>query len=482
MAAIPTIIVTDAGAIPTPPATLRAQLVALVAATNPDYTADLPASLIEDLASTMVAGLSIVNQSAIDTINSLTPFLANPFVLTELGQALGVPLGLASNTSVFIVVSGPASNPAGAAGFVVAKGFTVSDGTNQYVVQDGGIIGVSGSSAPLFALATTSGTWNVPAGSVNQIVTSLPPGVSLTVTNPNTGTPGAGDETQEDYALRVQQANLAASQGMARYLKTLLGNVAGVQTRLISVQQQTGGGWKVICGGGDPYQAAYAIYTALFDISTLVGSVISVTGITKANPAVYTTNLNHGLVNGEIVTVSDASPAIYDVAGTAYTATVISETEFSLPINSSAFTAAYVGSGVLSPNNRNISVTVYDYPDTYLIPIVDPPQQTVTMVVTWNTTSSNLVSPAAVSQLAAPALAAYVNGIAVGFPMNLYELQATFQTAVASILPAQLLTRMVFDISINGVGVSPESGTGIIAGDPESYFTCSSTGVIINQG
>ena len=41
---------------------------------------------------------------------------------------------------------------------------------------------------------------------------------------------------------------------------------------------------------------------------------------------------------------------------------------------------------------------------------------------------------------------------------------------------------MVFSVNINGVGVSPESGTGIIAGDPESSFFAVNAGIVISQG
>jgi hypothetical protein len=365
---------------------------------------------------------------------------------------------------------------------VIAQGFTVSDGTYQYVVQTGGVTASNGQSQPLFCLSAVQGSWPVPANTVNQTVTSNPPGITITAINPIAGTPSTSDETQGDYAARVFQALLAASQGMDRYLKTLLANVPGVQQRLISVRQQAAGGWEVICGGGDPYLTAYAIYTALFDISTLVGSVIQITAITEAAAAVYTTNLAHGLVNAEIVNILDALPPIYDIAGTAATATVINATAFSLNVNTSAYTAAYVGGGILSPNARNVTVSLIDYPDTYTVPFVNPPQQTVTMVATWNTTAVNFVSSAAVAQLAAPALAAYVNSLAVGVPMNLYVLQSTFQVAVASVLPIQELTTLTFAVSINGVGVTPEAGTGIIAGDPESYFLATSAGMSVQQG
>jgi hypothetical protein len=127
-------------------------------------------------------------------------------------------------------------------------------------------------------------------------------------------------------------------------------------------------------------------------------------------------------------------------------------------------------------------VSLTDYPDTYEVVFVNPPQQQVAITLLWGTTSPNIVSNAAVSQLGAPALADYVNGVTVGQPMNLYELQAVFQDAVSTLIPGPFLTRMSFSVSINGVGTSPEAGTGIIAGDPESYFFTDPTQIIINQG
>jgi hypothetical protein len=472
--------VTEAGAQPTPPATIQQQLINLVASTNPGYTATLPASLIEDLTSTMVAGLSQMNQAAVEVVNSLTPFLANPFILTQLGNLLGVPLGLGSNTSVNCVFTATAAGQP-QPGVVIAQGFTVSDGTYQYIVQTGGITASNGQSPPLFCLASISGSWAVPANSVNQTATSNPPGIVITVNNPNAGTPSTGDETQGDYAARVFQAMLAASQGMDRYLKTLLANVPGVQSRLISVRQQQPSGWEIICGGGDPYEIAYAIYTALFDFSTLTGSVILINSISNAARAQYVTNLAHGLVNGEVVTIIDAAPSIYNVSGTAATATVINATAFTLNVNTAGYTASYVGSGELQPNNRNITVSILDYPDTYTIPFVTPPQQTVTMVITWGTLATNFVSSAAVSQLAAPAIAAYVNSLAVGVPMNLDVMKSTFLLSIASVIPAQNVTTIIFSVSINGIGVTPQSGTNIIAGDPESYFLTTSASISVQQ-
>lgn len=467
------IVLSVSGYVPQAPAVLRAELIAAVAATNIDYTANLPGSLIEDISSTDTFALVQCDSAFGELVNSITPYGANAFILNQIGQMLGVPLGQESNTSVFVVFTGPP-------GFLIAEGFTVSDGSHQYVVQDGGIIATSGMSQPLFCIATDPGSWAVPATTVDQLVTSVPSSITLACNNPQDGIPGGDAETEDSYRARVLQANLAASQGMARYLKTFLGNVPGVQPRLISPRQLVGGGWEIIVGGGDPYEVAYAIYTALFDISTLTGSVLTVAGVTKANPGVVTTNLNHGFSTGQVITITGAL-GMTAINNTPFTITVIDEKSFSIGINTTGL-PTYTGGGVVSPNLRNVIVSINDYPDTYTIPIVVPPQQSVTMTVTWNTTSTNIVSDAAVSQLATPALVDYVNSIFAGQPMNQFVLDTKFQAAIASILPAPLLTRLIFQVSIDGIGVTPVSGTGIIAGDPESFFFTDETLITVLRG
>jgi hypothetical protein len=66
--------------------------------------------------------------------------------------------------------------------------------------------------------------------------------------------------------------------------------------------------------------------------------------------------------------------------------------------------------------------------------------------------------------------------------MNLFELQNVFQSAIAPVIPPQLLTRMVFLVAINGITVPPTAGTGIIAGDPESYFFTTAPQIVVLQG
>lgn len=461
------------GATPTPPQVIWQNLLNYLTVTNPGYTI-LPGALIEDILSTDVASLSVCDSAAVETINSLTPDGSNPWLLYKLGQIYGVPPGQDTNTSVFVVFSG-------SVGLFVPAGFIVTDGTYQYIVQDGGVIASDGNSAPLFCVATQPGAWAIPANSVNSLVTSAPSGYTLTVNNPNTGTPSPGSQTTEDYRSQVMQAGLASAQGMASFLKTQLEKVVGVQPRLVSVAQINSGGWEVIVGGGDPYQVAAAIYQGASDISSLVGSTIGITGITNATPGVVATDLNHGLITGQNNVFIAGVVGMTGVNGGPYTVTVIDETHFSFGVDTTS-SGAYVSGGVVTPNSRNISVNVIDYPDTYSIPFVNPPEQAVTVQLTWNTNSPNLVSPTAVQQLGVPAIANYINGIPVGQPINVYDMETVFQQAIVSLVPVANLTRMIWTVSINSVSTPVETGTFIIAGDPESFFNCAENAVTINQG
>src|ERR1700761_7470267 len=104
MADIP-VVITAAGVQPTPPATLLAQLLAGVAAKNSGYTATLPASLIEDISSTDVGALVICDTARVETLNSISPYSANDFLLSQLGQIYigpGAAPAVPTNTSVYV--------------------------------------------------------------------------------------------------------------------------------------------------------------------------------------------------------------------------------------------------------------------------------------------------------------------------------------------------------------------------------------------
>ena len=108
MSDFPPLVMGPQGAVPQTPSQILAQLLALVSATRPGYTANLPGSLIEDISSTDVYAISQQDQSRVEYINDITPYGANAFILNQQGQMLGIPQGTSTNTSVLVVFSGPA--------------------------------------------------------------------------------------------------------------------------------------------------------------------------------------------------------------------------------------------------------------------------------------------------------------------------------------------------------------------------------------
>ena len=462
--------ITTAGAIPASPTDLLNAEIAAATALSPGLTANLPGSLVEDMASTAAGAVVIQDQAFVDLVNSISPATANPSILYQLGQVYGVEQGQGSNTSVYVVFTG-------LAGFVIPIGFTVSDGSYQYTVQDGGIIATSGQTSPLFCLATVQGSWAVPSGTVTQIITSVPAGFTLTCTNPSAGLPGLSAQTVASYQAQVMQAGMVTCQGVPTFIKSQLQQVTGVQPNLISVRLVATNQWEIICGGGDPYQVANAIFNSVPDISNLVGSTLSVTNITTANPGVVTTDLNHGYATGQVITIAGVDPTWFN---NNYTITVIDEKSFSLGVTTAGH--SYVSGGVVTPNLRNITVSIDDYPDIYDITFVNPPAQTVQIVITWNTISTNLISPTAVAQLTTPAIVAYINSIPVGQPINTYELQDAFQNAVEPIIPPSQVSKINYTVAINGIDTAPTAGTLLIYGDPESYFSTNASLVSVVQG
>ena len=270
------VVMTTSGAVPNTLAALNNDLITTVQATDADFTANLPGLLLEDLTSTASAALAQMDQARVDAINSVTPYGANAFTLAQQGVMLGLPQGQPTNTNVLVVFSG-ATVP----GYVIQAGTIVSDGTYQYELQDGGVIGTSGQSTPLLAVASQSGTWAVPAGTVNKIVTSLPSpyNTAVTVSNPQAGTPATTTESVQSYRSRIMQAQQIAVQGTPACISTLLEAIPGVTARLVSVLQTTFG-WEILCGGGDPYAVAFAIYQGALDLSTIVGSSIASRNVT----------------------------------------------------------------------------------------------------------------------------------------------------------------------------------------------------------
>jgi hypothetical protein len=186
------------------------------------------------------------------------------YMLNLLAQQSGISAQKTEgSTTVPVTFSGPA-------GFVIPQGFLVSDGTYTYQIADATVVLSSGVSSMVTAIATNTGSWAVPVGSVNQILTSLPSDITLTCTNPVAGTPGGAPETNFEFRERVWEAQMSTVQGYPGFIRQKLTDLSNVQARLVSVVQ-SGNAWIVMCGGGDIYEMAGAIYKSAGDISRLKG-------------------------------------------------------------------------------------------------------------------------------------------------------------------------------------------------------------------
>ena len=376
------------GPIPTPPDVLRQALVDYVAAQVPDYTANLPATLIEDLTSTGTGILVSVDQARVEAANNLSPVGANPYVLTQLGAQFGVLPGLAQNTSVLVVFSGPT-------GYVIPAGFLVSDGTYQYQVIDGGTVGSTGTTPALYAVAQQSGSWTPLAGTVTTLVTSVPSGYTLTVTNPQDGTPGQSAQSVQSYRAQTVGAFSGVAQGFADYVQSLLVRIPGVTPRLVRIIQ-TGSGWEIICGGGDPYEIAGAIYQGTLDLSTLGGSsttgrnvLVSLTSPPNSYDVVYVNPpqldfsmsvlWNTTLPNftsseqvnqlGQVAMISFINSLTVGIPINLEYASYLFQEAVSPVLSQQNLTtlefSVYIG-GVLTPPDAGTSIVTYD-PETYLL-------------------------------------------------------------------------------------------------------------------
>lgn len=220
-----------AGPVPKTSEELRADLVSRATELSPGITTDLPGALIEDIVGTDVGALLIADQIRVDLINSVGPLKANKYLLNLLAQQAGIsPQKTEGSTTVPVTFSGPA-------GFVIPQGFLVSDGTYTYQIADATVVLSSGVSSMVTAIATNTGSWAVPVGSVNQIITSLPSDITLACTNPVAGTPGGTPETNYEFRERVWEGQMSTVQGYPGFIRQKLASSIG---RYVSGTSTTG--------------------------------------------------------------------------------------------------------------------------------------------------------------------------------------------------------------------------------------------------
>ncbi|KPR53982.1 hypothetical protein AN672_18765 [Citrobacter freundii] len=127
------------------------------------------------------------------------------------------------------------------------------------------------------------------------------------------------------------------------------------------------------------------------------------------------------------------------------------------------------------------TVQISVYPDTYTLPYVVPSSQNATVLITWNTASTTYIDPDGIAKAVQQPIADYVNAIAVGQPVNLFEIQDIFMQSVASLVPASMISMIQVQIGINGAIKPPDANSSLVYGDTYSYFSTSSSQVQVKQ-
>lgn len=102
-------------------------------------------------------------------------------------------------------------------------------------------------------------------------------------------------------------------------------------------------------------------------------ATVAVSGITKANPAVVTTSVVHGLAVGTplLVTISGATGTGWTAINSIFAVTVLTQTTFSIPVNSTGF--GTLGGTVIVTIIGSLAVTVKSFDDTIsVVPVLSP--------------------------------------------------------------------------------------------------------------
>lgn len=455
----------NSGVQPTDPSDLRNNLLNRATQYAPGLTADLPGTLIEDMASTAVGALAQADQAKVDQINSVSPLNANSQWLDQFGEIYGVKRGAGANPSAYVTFTGTP-------GLFLSAGFQVSDGTYTYETQQNITIPTNGVLSEVYVLAIQSGSYITPAHTLTQVISGFQNNASLTVTNPQPATPGIDPEADATYRARILQAGQATAQGTPNFIKTCLQAVSNVVPRSVSVlplldENNIPTGYRVTADGGDPLQIAGAIYESCFDLLGLRGSTNTISAATQSDPCEISTSLTHGLTNGQQITMSGAE-GMTAINGT-FTASVIDAYRFSIPIDTRQ-SPLYSGGGVLEDNDRNVTTVLQDGNDRYPITFIRPLQQQVALQASWQTSAVNIVDNATVQEAVAPQIAAYINGLAVNDPLNLLQLNAIFEAALLQFIPSNQITHLSFEVFLDGILTAPAPGSTTLTGDPESYF------------
>lgn len=264
------IVIGEAGAQPTSPEDILTNYVNRLNDVYPEFTL-LPPDLVSGFVQTATIGLSEIDQTGVDLINSVSPYSVNIPLVREYGYLYGITQVVSQNVQVFLTFTGTPNAPIG-------KGFLVSNGNYQFSVQNNVRIPSTGTLTNVLALGVSAGNYPVPENTITQIITSIPSNITLTVNNPNPGIPPTDPESIDDYRERVLLSGQRTVQGGPDFIKSTISNVPGVSPNLVAVRNPAPGQFAVVVEGGDDISVANAIYESIPDVSSLTADVTNVSG------------------------------------------------------------------------------------------------------------------------------------------------------------------------------------------------------------
>ncbi|HHV6210770.1 TPA: baseplate J/gp47 family protein, partial [Salmonella enterica] len=128
---------------------------------------------------------------------------------------------------------------------------------------------------------------------------------------------------------------------------------------------------------------------------------------------------------------------------------------------------------------KTIAITVY--PDVYQVPFVVPSSQNATIMITWNTASTTYIDPDGIAKAVQQNIAGYINAIAVGQPINIFEVQDIFLSSVSGLVAPSLVSMIDIQVGINGKIVPPAADSSLVYGDTYAYFSTSSSQIQVKQ-
>lgn len=461
--------INQAGISPKNPVDIRKDLIASIKEKSPEFTAELPGTLIEDILSTSIGCLLFIDQAKSDLINSISASTANEALLDQIGSVYGISRKQKTNANAYVVFRGTS-------GFVIPKGLIVSDGVHRFYVQEADVVNSLGNSELVYVVSDDDSIFDIPANTITKIESSIRSDLTLTVSNPQDGNPGQEIEDEASYRERLMDAGQVASIGTIQMIKTRILSINGVIPRLLSVVS-TLKGYSVIVGGGDPVEVANAIFQTIPTIGILQPSIINISKIDNGNPTVIYTNLAHGLHTGDEVSFSgtDEYPSLIN---SKFPITYINDNSFSIPVDTSGG-KNYGGGLILDQNVRNINIILQDGADSYGIPFIVPLKQKVSIQLTWYTNFDSNIYNSLISTTIIPLITQYINNIRIGEPISKYRIENIFLNEVNSIFNQNLITKIDIVVFINNVAQSNLESNKIIQGDPQSYFETSDSDISI---